>query len=181
MSALIEDYGLIGDLQSAALVSRHGCIDWLCLPRFDSGAIFAALLEYDRTGTPVNWRGTTRAPLTAQRVYPTTEHHRLPTWIGVGGSMESVVRAARYKLPAMYEWPEQVEDGGLMAYGPTSLRGIYARIAAYVDRILKGTKAGDLPVEQPTKLDFVINMKTAKSLGLAIPQSVVLRADRVID
>jgi putative ABC transport system substrate-binding protein len=89
--------------------------------------------------------------------------------------------AARYKLPAMYEWPEQVEDGGLMAYGPTSLRGIYARIAAYVDRILKGTKAGDLPVEQPTKLDFVINMKTAKSLGLAIPQSVVLRADRVIE
>jgi putative ABC transport system substrate-binding protein len=89
--------------------------------------------------------------------------------------------AARGKLPAMYEWPEQVEDGGLMAYGPTSLRAIYARIAAYVDRILKGTKAGDLPVEQPTKLDLVINTKTAKTLGLAIPQSVLLRADRLIE
>jgi putative ABC transport system substrate-binding protein len=89
--------------------------------------------------------------------------------------------AARQKLPAMYEWPEQVEDGGLMAYGPTSLHAIYLRIAAYVDRILKGTKAGDLPVEQPTKLDLVINVKTAKALGLAIPQSVLLRADRLIE
>jgi putative ABC transport system substrate-binding protein len=89
--------------------------------------------------------------------------------------------AARHKLPAMYEWPEQVEDGGLMAYGPTSLRSIYARIAAYVDRILKGAKAGDLPVEQPAKLDLVINTRTAMALGLAIPQSVLLRADRVIE
>jgi putative ABC transport system substrate-binding protein len=89
--------------------------------------------------------------------------------------------AARARLPAMYEWPEQVEDGGLMAYGPTSLRAIYARIAAYVDRILKGAKPGDLPVEQPTKLDLVINMKTAKSLGLTMPPSVLLRADRVIE
>jgi putative ABC transport system substrate-binding protein len=89
--------------------------------------------------------------------------------------------SARYKLPAMYEWPDQVEDGGLMAYGPTSLRAIYARLAAYADRILKGTNAGTIPVEQPAKLELVINMKTAKSLGLAIPQSVVLRADRVIE
>jgi ABC-type uncharacterized transport system substrate-binding protein len=89
--------------------------------------------------------------------------------------------AARYKLPAMYEWPDQVDEGGLMAYGPSSLRMIYARIAAYIDRILKGAKAGDLPVEQPTKLELVINMKTARALGLAIPQSVLLRADRVIE
>jgi putative ABC transport system substrate-binding protein len=94
---------------------------------------------------------------------------------------EIIDLAARQKLPAIYEWPEQVEDGGLMAYGPTSLRAIYARIAAYVDRILKGAKAGDLPVEQPAKLDLVINMKTAKALGLAIPPSVLLRADRVIE
>ena len=89
--------------------------------------------------------------------------------------------AARYKLPAMYEWPDQVDDGGLMAYGPTSLRAIYARIAAYVDRILKGAAAGSLPVEQPAKLELVVNMKTAKALGLAIPQSVLLRADRLIE
>jgi probable LLM family oxidoreductase len=62
-------------------------------------ALFAALLDYDRTGEPVTWKGTTRAPLVRQRVYPTTEHRRLTTWIGVGGSPESVVRAARYGLP----------------------------------------------------------------------------------
>ena len=89
--------------------------------------------------------------------------------------------AAKYRLPAIYEWPEQAEDGGLMAYGPTSLIAIYRRIAAYVDRILKGAKAGDLPVEQPSKLELVINLKTAKAMGLAVPQSLLLRADRVIE
>lgn len=89
--------------------------------------------------------------------------------------------ANRYKLPAMYEWPDQVEDGGLMAYGPTSLRNIYARIAAYIDRILKGANAGQLPVEQPAKLELAINLRTARSIGLAIPQPLLLRADRVIE
>ena len=89
--------------------------------------------------------------------------------------------AAKYRLPAIYEWPEQAEDGGLMAYGPTSLIAIYRRIAAYVDRILKGAKAGDLPVEQPSKLELVINLKTVKAMGLAVPQSLLLRADRVIE
>ena len=82
----------------------------------------------------------------------------------------------------MYEWPDQVEDGGLMAYGPTSLRAIYARIAAYVDRILKGAKAGDLPVEQPTKLELVINMKTARKRSASRFRSrVLLRADRLVE
>jgi putative ABC transport system substrate-binding protein len=89
--------------------------------------------------------------------------------------------AAKYRLPAIYEWPEQVEDGGLMAYGPSSLTGIYRRIASYVDQILKGAKPGDLPVEQPSKLEFVINLKTAKALGLSLPQSLLLRADRLIE
>lgn len=89
--------------------------------------------------------------------------------------------AARYKLPAIYEWPDQVDDGGLMAYGPTSLNAVYARIAAYVDRVLKGANAADLPVEQPAKLELVINLKTAKSIGLSIPQSLLLRADRLIE
>ena len=89
--------------------------------------------------------------------------------------------AARHKLPAMYEWPDQVEDGGLMAYGPASLRGIYGRIAAYVDRILKGTKPRDIPVEQPAKVELVINLKTAKAIGLSIPQLLLLRADRLIE
>jgi putative ABC transport system substrate-binding protein len=88
--------------------------------------------------------------------------------------------ANRYKLPAMYEWPDQVEAGGLIALGP-SRTAIYARIADYVDRILKGANAGDLPVEQPAKVELVINLKTAKAMGLALPQSLLLRADRVIE
>jgi putative ABC transport system substrate-binding protein len=88
--------------------------------------------------------------------------------------------AAKHRLPAIYEWPEQVEDGGLMAYG-ASLSGLSRRIAAYVDRIFKGAKPGDLPVEQPSKFELVINLKTAKALGLTIPQSLLQRADRVIE
>jgi putative ABC transport system substrate-binding protein len=89
--------------------------------------------------------------------------------------------ATKYRLPAIYEWPEQVEDGGLMSYGPPNLRAMYASIGGYVDRILKGAKPADMPVEQPTKLELVINAKAARAIGLAIPQSVLLRADRVIE
>lgn len=88
--------------------------------------------------------------------------------------------AAKYRLPAIYEWPEQVEDGGLMSYGPSSLGAIYRRIASVVDRILKGANPGDVPVEQPAKLELVINRATARGMGLAIPPSLLARADRVI-
>ena len=87
--------------------------------------------------------------------------------------------AVKNRMPGMYPWREPVEAGGLMSYG-VSVSDLFRRAAGYVDKILKGAKPADLPVEQPTKFELVINLKIAKSLGLTIPPSVLVRADEVI-
>jgi putative tryptophan/tyrosine transport system substrate-binding protein len=87
--------------------------------------------------------------------------------------------AAKHRLPSTYHLKEFVEDGGLMSYAP-DVADMSRRAAGYVDKILKGAKPGDLPVEQPTKFELVVNLKTAKALGLTIPQSILLQADEVI-
>ena len=87
--------------------------------------------------------------------------------------------AARYRLPAIYEWPRQVKDGGLMSYGANDLE-TYRQVASYIDRLFKGAKPSDMPIWLPSKLHLVLNLKTARALGLTIPRSVLLRADEVI-
>jgi putative ABC transport system substrate-binding protein len=91
-----------------------------------------------------------------------------------------IALALQHHLPALYEFREFVEAGGLICYG-ADMKEVYYRLAVYVDRILKGAKPADLPVEQPTKYELVINLKTAKALGLTIPPSLLQRADQVIE
>lgn len=91
-----------------------------------------------------------------------------------------IALAAKHRLPAIYEWPEHVDDGGLMSYG-SSLTGTTRRVAVYVDRLFKGARPADLPIEQPAEFQLVINLRTARTLGLTLPPALVARADRVIE
>jgi putative ABC transport system substrate-binding protein len=89
--------------------------------------------------------------------------------------------AIKHRLPLVAPFREVAESGGLMAYGPNIVELWKQRVPVYVDRILKGAKPGDLPIEQPTKYELIVNLKTAKALGLTVPQSLVLRADQLIE
>jgi putative ABC transport system substrate-binding protein len=104
----------------------------------------------------------------------------LPSGMFFNERRRLVSLAAKNRLPAVYPVREFVDDGGLMAYG-ANVADLYRRAATYVDKILKGARPGDLPVEQPTKFELVINLKAAKALGLTIPQSVLGRADHIIE
>ena len=91
-----------------------------------------------------------------------------------------IALAAKHRLPAIYEDREFVQDGGLISYGP-NIAEMTRRSAAFVDKILKGAKPGDLPIEGPTEYELVINLKTAKALGLTIPEKMLIVADEVIE
>ena len=116
----------------------------------------------------------TTATLGAQALHVTSTTHFLRDRKVIVGL------ANRYRLPASYEWREQVVDGGLMTYA-TSLSDLYRRVASYVDRILYGAKPADLPIEQPSEFQLVIDLKTARAIGLTIRQALLLRADEVFE
>jgi ABC-type uncharacterized transport system substrate-binding protein len=127
-----------------------------------------------------------RGPADFDRAFSEMTRARAGTLTVVGSSMfvserrRLVDLAAKHRLPAMYAQRAYVDAGGLMSYGP-DVADLFRRAATYVDKILKGAKPGDLPVEQPTKFELVINLKTAKALGLTIPPSLLQRADQVIE
>jgi putative ABC transport system substrate-binding protein len=91
-----------------------------------------------------------------------------------------IVRLLGARLPSIFEWPESAEDGGLIGYGAPVL-SLYRRIAILVDKVLRGARPADLPIEQPTKFELAVNLQTAKAIGLAVPPSLLLRADTVIE
>ena len=91
-----------------------------------------------------------------------------------------ILAAARNHVPAVYSLSDFARDGGLLSYGPDRVDN-WRRAATYVDRILRGAKPAELPVQFPTKFEMVVNLKTAKALGLTVPQSILLRADEVIE
>jgi putative tryptophan/tyrosine transport system substrate-binding protein len=126
-----------------------------------------------------------RGPADFDRAFSDMTGARASALTVFGGTMFITERrrlvdlAAKNRLPAVYPWREGVDAGGLMSYGPNNA-DLFRRAAIYVDKILKGANPGDLPVEQPTKFELVINLKTARALGITIPQSVLTRADEVI-
>jgi putative ABC transport system substrate-binding protein len=91
-----------------------------------------------------------------------------------------ITRMRELRLPAIYQWPESAEDGGLLAYGPRQLL-CYRHVISLVDKVLRGAKPGDLPIEQPSKFELAVNLKTASALGMTIPPTLLLRADEVIE
>jgi putative ABC transport system substrate-binding protein len=127
-----------------------------------------------------------RAPAEFDQAFENAKRMRPEALIALGeplvfSQMKRVIDfVTQARLPAICNWREWVEAGLLIAYGP-DITDLYHRAAIYVDKILRGAKAGDLPIEEPARFDFAINLKTAKALGITIPNSILLRADKVIE
>jgi putative tryptophan/tyrosine transport system substrate-binding protein len=131
------------------------------LAKFSNGAFSSRLLSY-ALGRE------TAGGLIMPEIFMTA--HRAPL----------IIAPARNNVPAVYPIPEFVKDSGLLSYGPDQVDN-FRRVATCIDRILRGAKPGDLPVQFPVKYEMVVNLKTAKPLGLTVPQSILLRADEVIE
>jgi len=166
-------------LPKGSAVLNLGVPGTLSLTRFDGIAATASTLGL------VSHAATASTPLEIDAAFATASRLRV-AGVNVLGSpflhsqrMRMIELAAKARLPAIYEWPVSAREGGLMAYGP-SLSAMSHQLATYVVRILNGAKAADLAVEQPTRFELVINLKTARALGLRIPQTLLLRADEVI-
>src|SRR5262245_53781194 len=155
----------------------------------DSGPLASAALEEAKTAAkvlgiqiePYEIKGA----VDIERAFDDVKKIRINAFLITGGpvttrnSTRIAELASRLRLPAMYNTRQFAEDGGLMAYG-VNFGDIYRRAATYVDKILKGVRPADLPVEQPMKFEFVINLKAAKQIGLTIPPNVLALADQVI-
>ena len=144
--------------------------------------------EYEAAAQPLGIRLQSlemREPTDLEQAFSAAKRERAEVLVTINSPLVTsqlkriVDLAAKSRLPTMHQESRWVEAGGLMSYG-TDYAGLYRRAAVYVDKILKGTQPADLPVEQPTKFEFIINLKTAKQIGLAIPPSVLYRADKVI-
>jgi len=129
---------------------------------------------------PVHDRSELESVVSAQMRGPSTGLIVMPDGFLNDHRAELVLLAARYRIPTIYPWRFFPELGGLLSYG-SEQRDLFRLAATYVDRILKGEKPADLPVQAPTKYELVINLKTAKALGLAVPPTLLARADEVIE
>lgn len=146
---------------------------------FDEAQVAARGLKVTVISVEVRNREEIEAVLTGMEKLRPEALFELPDPLIFGNRQLITNSAAKHRIPAMYSFREYVDAGGLMSYG-ASFPDLVRRAATYVDKILKGAKPAELPVEQPTKFDLVINLKTAKQIGLTIPQSVLYRADSVI-
>ena len=171
------------------VIPQHGMIALLINPRQKQSHLDPLVHDMQEAARTNGWRVSVLKASTEDEIDAAlatlVPQHAAALVVTAGRLCDSrreqlVDLAARQTIPAIYEWREFAEVGGLMSYGP-SLTDTFRRAGVYVGRILAGAQPTDLPIEQPTRLELVVNLKTAKALGLTIPQSILARADELIE